>query len=153
MKWGRKTEPKPSYRLGTIEIAEPWARAATLPGPEREAGGYFIVTNTGTAPDRLLRASSPAVGEIEIHAIKVVGSNITMRPLEKGLGLPAATTLTLKPRGYHLLMRKRAAPLVPGTRLPVTLTFETAGDLAVELAVEPTGPVGDECLVVPAQPG
>ena len=30
---------------------------------------------------------------------------MTMRPIERGLGLPPDTTITMKPRGYHLLLR------------------------------------------------
>ena len=59
--------------------------------------------------------------------------------------------ITLKPRGYHLLMEVRA-PLTPGQRVPVTLTFEKAGPRQVELVVEAAGPVGNETLVE-GQPG
>ena len=79
LKWLRR-EPKsaPAATRGSIEIHRPWARQA-VETPER-AGGFFTLINTGTEPDRLVAASSPAAGKIEIHAIKVLGPDIGMRP-------------------------------------------------------------------------
>ena len=50
-----------------------------------------------------------------------------MRPMANGLAIPAGHTTILKPRGYHLLLLGVKAPLVKGSTLPVTLTFEKAG--------------------------
>jgi copper(I)-binding protein len=127
----------------SIEISRPWARTSpTLAG---RAGGYFTVTNKSREADRLIAAESAAASKIEIHAIKVIGYGIRMRLMEKGLGLPPDTAITLKPRGYHLLM-EITAPLAPGQRVPVTLTFEKAGTRQVELVVEAPGPIGEETL-------
>jgi periplasmic copper chaperone A len=65
--------------------------------------------------------------------------------------VPPDTAITLKPRGYHLLMELKA-PLAKGQRVPVTLTFEKAGAHQIELLVEAAGPVGNETLVE-GQPG
>ena len=70
-----------------------------------------------------------------------------MRPLEKGVGLPPATTITLKPRGYHLLLQGLKAPLAKGQRVPVTLSFDKAGPRQVELTVEAEGPIGEDTLL------
>lgn len=127
----------------SIDISRPWIR--TSPGEKRQTGGYFTATNKGDEADRLIAAESPAATKIEICGIKVVGYGIRMKLLEKGLGLPAATAITLKPRGYHLLVELKA-PLTQGQRVPVTLTFEKAGPQTIELLVEAPGPVGDEAL-------
>jgi copper(I)-binding protein len=110
------------------------------------AGGFFTLTNKGTEPDRLVAASSPAAEKIEIYAIKVLGGDVGMRPRADGLAAPAGVTLTLQPRGYHLLLIDLKTPLVPGAHLAVTLIFEKAGNIDVELLVEAPGPVGTEVL-------
>jgi copper(I)-binding protein len=133
----------------SIEISRPWAR--TSPTMASHAGGYFIVTNKGREADRLVAAESPAAVKIELHGIKVIGYGIRMRPLEKGLGLPPDTAITLKPRGYHLLIELKA-PLAQDQKVPVTLTFEKAGTRQVELVVEAPGAIGEETLVE-GQPG
>ena len=71
-----------------------------------------------------------------------------VKPLD-GVTLAVApgVTLTLQPRGYHLLLTGLGAPLILGARLPVTLVFEKAGSLAIELVVEEPGPIGQEVLV------
>jgi copper(I)-binding protein len=151
LKWLRR-EPRsaPAATRGSIEIHRPWARQA-VETPER-AGGFFTLINTGTEHDRLIAASSPAAGKIEIHAIKVLGPDIGMRPRDS-LAAPAGVTVTLQPRGYHLLLIDLGAPLVQGARLAVTLVFEKAGSIDVECLVEAPGPVGNEVLVEERQRG
>jgi copper(I)-binding protein len=150
----------PAATLGSIEIRQPWARPASAESIEGDeppesvgGGGFFTMTNNGASPDRLIAASSPAADKIEIHAIKVVGSGIAMCPLKDGLVLAPGVTLTLKPRGYHLLLTGLRKPLTAGTSLPVTLTFEKAGSIDIELAVEAPGLVGQPILHDEAQRG
>jgi hypothetical protein len=152
LKWLRG-DPKtaPAATLGSIEIRHPWARpGSAMPG---QAAGFFVVTNKGEGPDRLLAASSPAAEKIEIYAIKVMGGDIGMRQRDDGLAVAPGVTLTLQPRGYHLLLTGLGAPLILGARLPVTLVFEKAGSLAIELVVEEPGPIGQEVLVEERQRG
>ena len=134
----------------TLEIIRPWACAATTaPGT---GGGFFTLVNTGADGDRLTAVSTAVAETVEIHAIKVVGAAIKMQPVEKGLAFPAGTTITLKPRGYHLLMKGLKAPLVVGARVPVTLTFEKAGERIVEMVVEAPALVGLDVLNESLQP-
>ena len=70
-----------------------------------------------------------------------------MRQREGGLAIPPNTTLTLKPRGYHLLLIGLKTPLEEGARVAVTLTFEHAGSLDIDCTVAAAGPVGEETLV------
>jgi copper(I)-binding protein len=112
------------------------------------AGGYFTIASTAAESDRLVSASSPVIEKIEIHAIKIIGPDIQMRPRPAGLVIPPDYTTTLKPRGYHLLLEGVTAPLVQGARLPVTLAFEKAGEITIELIIREEGPVGQEILNV-----
>ncbi len=143
--WFRRgSKPAAAVASGGIEIGQPWARAGLR--VRLQAGGFFVVTNKGALPDRLVAASSPLAEKVEIHAIKVVGADIEMCPRPEGLLIEAGSMLTLKPRGYHLLLSGVTTALVVGTRLPVTLTFEKAGRIDVELIVEAAGLVGEEIL-------
>jgi copper(I)-binding protein len=129
----------------TLQISRPWAR--TESADALMGAGFFTVANPDDAHDRLLRASSPKAGKIEIQAIKVVGPGIRMQALEGGLRVPKLTTLVLKPRGYHLLMSELPTPWPLGSKVPVSLEFEKAGRIEVELLVEAHGPIGIEALV------
>jgi copper(I)-binding protein len=142
LKWFRGPA-KPAAALNGLSLSRPWAR------PDRAvptlAGGFLTIRDAGAA-DRLVAAQSPLAERVEIHAIKVVGADIFMRPLPDGLVIPADSTIELKPRGYHLLLVGLKAPPVEGSRLPVTLTFEKAGRIEIELAIEAPGLVGNEIL-------
>jgi copper(I)-binding protein len=72
---------------------------------------------------------------------------MTMRPVEGGVAIPAGETVALQPGSYHIMFMGIAEPFTEGSRVPVVLTFEKAGDVAVELAVEKMGakaPGGDK---------
>jgi uncharacterized protein YcnI len=53
---------------GDLEIEAAWARA-TLAG-QKAAGGYLTIANKGSAADRLVGASSPLAGKVEIHTME-----------------------------------------------------------------------------------
>ena len=118
---------------GDLEIAAAWARAM-LPG-QPAGGGYLTVTNRGAEADRLVGASSPAAGRVEIHTMEVVDEVMTMRPVDGGLEIPAGGTVELKPGGLHLMFMEVAEPFREGGSVAATLEFEKAGQVAVELAV------------------
>jgi periplasmic copper chaperone A len=141
----------PARRAGALELRRPWARVAA--GEAGTAGAFLTVVNTAAVADRLVAAMSPQAQSVDIQAIRVVGGDIAMRRLDDGLVLPPGTTLTLKPRGYHLLLRDLAPPPIKDRSLPLTLVFERAGSVDLTFVVEDEGPVGDMVLVEEPQRG
>jgi copper(I)-binding protein len=144
LNWFRRDPRSCPVTVGELEIGEGWARSATHEPPR--VGGYFVVTNKGETADRLVSASSPLAGTVEIHAIKVVDADIRMLALPDGLVVPPDSTLTFRPRGYHLLLSRLKEQPAVGARLSVTLCFEKAGSVDIELAVAEPGLVGPEIL-------
>lgn len=125
------------YKLGTLEIATPWTRATA---PTAKAGGGFMtITNKGSTADRLIAARSAASAKVEIHEMKMDGSVMRMRELEKGLEIPPGATVALKPGGFHLMFMELRAPFAVNGKVPVTLVFEKAGSIDVEMKVEAMG--------------
>lgn len=122
------------FLAGDLIITHPWARAtaaATVPGV-----GYLVIENTGAEDDRLLGAGSSAAAGVELHRTVIEDGIARMRPAPDGLALPAGAVVELAPGGHHFMLMGLAAPLAAGTRVPLTLRFERAGEVAVELAVE-----------------
>jgi copper(I)-binding protein len=112
-------------------IAEAWIRA-TPPGA-RTGAAYLTVTSSG-GPDRLLGASTPAAGAVEIHAhVADRGMSRMVRVAE--LALPAGEAVRLEPGGLHLMLLDLAGPLAAGTTVPMTLRFESAGTVELEIPV------------------
>jgi copper(I)-binding protein len=125
------------YKLGSLEISQPWTRATA---PTAKAGGGFVsITNKGTAPDRLVAVRSTVSDKVEIHEMKMDGNVMRMRELDKGLEIPPGATVTLKPGGLHIMFMELKAPLAKDTKIPVTLVFEKAGSIDIELPVQAIG--------------
>jgi periplasmic copper chaperone A len=125
------------YKLGSIEISRPWTRAT--PPTAQAGGGFLAITNTGSAPDRLIAAKSPAADKVEVHEMKMDGSVMRMRELEKGLEIPPGATVELKPGGFHVMFMGLKAPFAKDSKVPLTLVFEKAGSIDLELPVEAMG--------------
>ena len=125
------------YKVGAIQIIDPWTRATPPSAPS--GGGFLALTNTGATPDRLIAAKSPTAGKVEIHEMKMDGNVMRMREVEKGIEIPPGGTVELKPGGYHIMFMGLKAPFEKDTRVPVTLVFEKAGSVDVELSVMPMG--------------
>ena len=125
------------YKAGSLEIKHPWARAT--PKGASVAGGYLTVVNKGTAPDRLVSFSSTAAGKFEMHEMSMDNGVMKMRPLANGIEIKPGQTVEFKPGSYHLMFMGLKAPFKKGENVKGTLTFEKAGTVEVEYAVEAIG--------------
>jgi hypothetical protein len=123
-----------------VEAQDPWARA-TPPGV-KVAGGYMMIVNRGSVPDKLLGASSPAAEWIETHVhIRREDDVIEMREVP-GFDVPANGRFELKPGGAHLMFMNIKRPFKEGEKIPVKLRFERAGQVDVQFAVRGMGASG-----------
>src|SRR5581483_1666708 len=68
---------------GHIVVEQPWTRAT--PKGADIAAGYFTVANAGSEPDRLVGASSPRAGRVEMHEMTMEGGIMKMRPVAGGI--------------------------------------------------------------------
>lgn len=125
-----------SFKLGDIDIGHPYARPARE--GQQVGGGYLKLANKGAA-DRLLSATSPAAGSVEIHTMSMEGDVMKMRQVT-AIDLPNGQTVELKPGGHHLMLMGLKAPLKPGDKFPLTLRFEKAGEIVVTVSVEEPKP-------------
>lgn len=125
------------YKLGAIEIRQPWTRAT--PPTAAAGGGFLAIVNTGTTPDRLIAVKSPAADRAEIHEMKMDGTIMRMRELEKGIEIPPGATVELKPGGFHIMFTGLKAPFAKDAKVPATLVFEKAGSIDIELPVAAMG--------------
>jgi copper(I)-binding protein len=125
------------YKLGSLVIDHPWSRAT--PKGASVAGGYMKITNTGTTPDRLVGGATEVAKRLEIHEMRMDGGVMKMRELSNGLEIPAGATVELKPGSYHLMLQNLSRQLAKGERVKASLTFEKAGKVDIELAIEAVG--------------
>ncbi len=122
------------YMQGALKIDHPWVRA-TAPGAP-VAGGFMTITNTGDETDRLVGGEAGFAKRVEMHEMSMDDGVMRMRELQGGIEIAPGETVTLKPGGLHIMFMKLSEPMTEGEKRPVTLTFENAGDISIDFAVE-----------------
>ena len=98
----------------------------------------MTIENKAKDVDRLVSASSPESGMVQIHEMKMDGGMMKMREIT-GLDLKPGATVELKPGGYHVMLMDLKQPLKQGESVPVTLSFEKAGTVEIKAAVGSMG--------------
>jgi copper(I)-binding protein len=126
------------FKLGTLTIGHPWARASA--GPVRNGAAYLTVHNAGAA-DSLIAVSGDIAERVELHTHLMEGDVMKMRRVE-AVEVPAHGMAALEPGGFHVMLIGLAQPLKEGQHFPLTLTFRDAGEVAVEVKVEAVGSMG-----------
>jgi periplasmic copper chaperone A len=136
------------YDVGSIHIAQPWARAT--PKGASTGAAYMTITNNGTVPDRVTCESSDAGAQCQIHSMTMEGGVMKMRPVEGGLEIKPGETIILKPSTVHVMFVDLKQPLQQGKVVKATLKFEKAGTVDVEY---PIAAIGAAAPGVPAGGG
>jgi len=130
---GTEAQANAAIMIEEFELEGLFARA-TLPRAPN-GGAYFSLTNSGPADDRLIGASTSIAGEVQIHSSTVEGDVMRMREVPDGVLLPAGETVTFEPSGLHLMLVGLNQPLVEGEAFLLTLQFEHAGAIEIEVPV------------------
>lgn len=81
-----------------------------------------------------MNVSTPAAEVVELHTTVTQGDTLRMQKIEEII-VPAHSTVTLAPGGMHLMFFRLNEPFVAGMELPITLTFEHAGEQQATLKV------------------
>lgn len=118
-----------------VSVEQPWTRA-TPPGAKVGAG-FMRLRNAGAA-DRVVGASSPVAGRVEMHVTLREGDVMKMRQV-KSFEVPSGGSFELKPGGAHLMLVDLKRQLKPGDKVPLTLMLEKGGERKLELSVEEMG--------------
>ena len=131
----------PSYMAGSIMIEQPWS--AATPGGATTAGVYATIMNHGDTADTLLGGTSPVAGKFEIHQMTKTDGVISMRTVSGGIAIPPGALVNLGPlAAYHVMLSGLKGPLKTGTHIPATLNFAKAGNVQVQIEIEPIGSRG-----------
>lgn len=123
--------------VGTLTFTNPWARASA--GGQTSGAAYVSIANAG-ATDRIVSASAPVANVIELHTHTVEGGVMRMRQVD-AIDVTGGTTTQLRPGGLHIMLIGLKAPLKDGDVFPLTLKFEKAGEIKLDVQVR-TAPAG-----------
>ncbi|MDP3815584.1 copper chaperone PCu(A)C [Pseudomonas sp.] len=128
------------YQVGELQIEHPWSRE--MPPVAPTAAAYFILRNQAGAADRLLSVASPIAGKAELHQHLHKDGVMKMQQVQDVV-VPAAGEARFEPMGYHVMLFGLKQQLKDGERFPLTLTFEKAGAIEVEVLVEKELPAAE----------
>ena len=135
--WAALPAQAEDVTVGGLKISAPWARAT--PKGASVGGGYMKITNSGTAPDRLVGGTTDISRRFEVHEMKMEDGVMKMRPVANGLEIKPGQTVTFDPSGYHVMFVDLKKQLVQGERFKATLEFAKAGKIDVDFAIEGIG--------------
>lgn len=125
------------YKAGQIQIDHPWSRE--MPPSAPNAAAFFVLHNQSDTADRLVSASSPQAQKTEIHEHVHKDGLMKMQQVQ-GVDVPAGGEVKFVPMGYHVMLFGVKQQLKDGERFPMTLRFEKAGEVQVEVAVQKDAP-------------
>lgn len=121
------------YQAGDIMITAPHARPTV---PAQPAAAAYLTLENGGGADRLVGVASPVAQSAEIHIMRMDGDVMRMREAGE-VPLAPAAKVTMKPgMGYHIMLIGLKQPLKEGASFPMTLTFEKAGKVEVQVVVD-----------------
>ena len=120
------------FTAGDMHITHPWSRA--LPPVAPTGAAYLILENMGDQADRLIAAASPIAGRVELHEHIHQDGLMKMQQIDSVEIAPGAQ-VEFKPGGHHFMLFDLQQPLVEGSSYPMTLNFEHAGEVDVEVKV------------------
>ena len=121
-----------AYTVGELTITAPWARASAAMA--RAGAAFMAIANAG-AEDRLIAAAADVSERIELHTHIMEDGVMRMREVEGGIVIGAEGDTMLEPGGLHVMFLGLEGPFQEGTSFPLTLTFEQAGEVTVEVEV------------------
>jgi copper(I)-binding protein len=123
---------------GSPTISDAWARPA-VKGDNSAA--YFIITNQSLKSDTLLNASADIARAVEIHKTMVMnegmGQNEQMQMVpQDSVKVGALRKIEFKQGGLHVMLIDLQQDLNIGDIFPLTLHFEKAGDITLDVPVQ-----------------
>jgi len=119
--------------LAEIQVQDPYARSSNI----MAGAAFMVIQNTGDTDDRLISVTSDAAKRVELHThIEDADGLMQMIHVEDGFVLPASGEIALKRGSDHIMFMGLNAPFEQDDIITITLTFEQAGEVTVEIPVD-----------------
>ena len=120
---------------GQIVVSDAYARSA---GPLAKAGAaYMKIMNHSDESDRLIGVQSDIAKKTELHThLKDDNGVIRMVRIDEGIEIGSMKEHRLVRGGQHIMFMGLKEAFKTGKIIPVTLFFEIAGEVGVEIVVD-----------------
>lgn len=124
----------PAFADG-IMVDDPYARASSAKSTSGAA--FMMIHNHTGADDRLIGVTSDIAKRVELHThLEDANGVMKMVHVEEGFPLPKDGMIAMQRGGAHVMFMGLNAPLADGEKVKITLVFEKAGEVQVDVPVD-----------------
>ena len=119
---------------GDIQIEDAWARTSPR---MQDAGAVYMTITGGDDADALVGAAvdSSVAMMAEVHESSMDDEGMMSMQEVPAIDIPSGGEVSLEPGGFHVMLMQLAKPLEDGDEFTVTLEFENAGEVEVDVTV------------------
>lgn len=119
-------------KAGDIMVHDSWARASIGNAPNSAA--YMTLMNHGEVADKLIAVETALARAAELHNHIMEDGIAKMRRVE-AIDVNPSEPASLEPGSLHVMLMGLTEKLEAGGVLPLTLTFENAGEVTLEVPI------------------
>lgn len=127
------------HKAKGLSISHAWARATVKSA--KTGAAYLTINNAGARADKLVAVKSGMARKTQIHLSSMHKGMMKMEQVH-GVAVPAGGMAELKPGGYHVMFMGLKNPLKEGGSFPLTLVFDKAGEIVVQIKIMKIGAMG-----------
>ncbi len=125
----------PAFADSPISVNGAYARVSSKMA--KAGAAFMVIKNSGAEDDQLIGVTSDVAKRTELHTHKDDGNgNMQMLHVKEGFTVPAGGEHALARGGDHVMFMGLTRGLDHGDVVSVTLTFEKAGDVTLEVPVD-----------------
>ncbi|MAT42716.1 MAG: hypothetical protein CL609_10265 [Anaerolineaceae bacterium] len=116
-----------------IKIEDAWARPSA--GVDMNGAIYFQIVNDGKEADKLISAYTPSAQAAEVHESMADDNGVMSMTPRENVEVSAGGEVEFKPGGLHIMLVDLKQPLAVGDEVSLTLRFEKAGEIVLNVKV------------------
>ena len=124
--------PPKVFSEDSLVIEDAWIRA-TPPGVST-AAGYMTIGNESSTDDKLIGASTDRAKKVKLHMTMMENDTAKMHDQDT-VEIKSGSEVQFEPGGLHLMLMGLTGSLKEGETVSVSLTFQQAGELIVDMPV------------------
>jgi len=115
-----------------LRVTQPWAR----PGAAGDNSAiYLVIDNPTSEAETLLGAATDVAASTELHRSTMENGMMMMEAQEK-VFIDARSKVVFEPGGLHVMLVGLKQDLRAGDTIRLTLNFEKAGDITLDVPVK-----------------
>lgn len=126
--------------VGDLVLHHAWSRASL--GNSSNGAVYITIENRGTEAERLLSATTWIASDVMIHET-IMNGDVASMQMADSLAIAPGEVLKLQPNGTHIMLLGLSQKLIEGETFPLTLTFEKAGEVTLDILIESATETGE----------